>query len=540
MKRILVTLLVLVIALTGTIAFGEDVVPICEEPIVVKVASIDFGDDYNNQWLTKYIEEKLGIKLEFEMYSPSDWSTQFTLMLATQELPDMFMGANVAKGDINKYGADGILLNMADYADLMPNYAALAEKYPLWDAYQKTTDGAIYGLSRLFPSRIGLATGLCNFIDNEWLENVGLEMPTTIDEFYAVLKAFKEQDANGNGDPNDEIPLVVNFNGRSRIEWMLMAAYGFYTNNPNVTMQYDENGQVYLAQTTQRYKDYLKFIRKLYAEELLDPTCFIMTDDEVMDKVRSNRAGVFSDYMGLMGATNANDGSVYQDYSFIVGLKSAYNDKIDFSLGNCGYAEGSRTFISANTKYPEQIVRLVDYFLSWDSILLCDYGVEGETFNYVTDQFGNEVPSFDGYWEENYESASAFQKALKLDEGLKIIRTSAINQIVENASDEVLDQMIYEDQTYTYTVAAAQEKALRTADALVSPMPDLLFTENENATRSTLVTDISSYLNNMKASFITGEIDIDKGWDNYLEQLNSMGLQELLSITQAAYDRFSK
>ncbi|MFQ9799203.1 MAG: hypothetical protein ACLR23_10055 [Clostridia bacterium] len=117
------------------------------------------------------------------------------------------MGANLGKTDVNKYGAEGYFLNIAEYSDVMPNMQATMEENPLWAAYQKDESGVIHGLSRCFPSRIGLATGLSTFINTEWLANVGMDVPETVDELYDVLVAFKEQDANGNGDASDEIPF---------------------------------------------------------------------------------------------------------------------------------------------------------------------------------------------------------------------------------------------------------------------------------------------------------------------------------------------
>ncbi len=546
MKRWFTTLMALTLALSCASALAEEAgfnaegLPICSGPITISVVGLEnSGLDWENQYLTHYVKEKLGIQMDFTLYTSNDWDTQFTLMLSTQTLPDLFIGVNSDKAKINEYGADGILLDLSDYADLMPNYQALCEQYPQWAAYQRTTDGSVYGLSRLFPSRLGLATGLNTFVNLEWLENLNLDMPTTLDEFYDMLVAFKEEDANGNGDPNDEIPLCIQIDvGRgTRLEWLLFASFGFYTNNTSYTRQADAEGNVYLAQTTDAYKEYLKFMHKLYEEELLDATCFIQTDDERIDKVRNNLAGVFSDYSGLQVAVGGGDGSLYEKYAFLTGLSSPYNDKVSFPLGNCGYAEGARTFVNANTEYPEAIVRLIDHFLSEDSVLLCDYGVEGETFSFVTDSLGHQVPSFDGYWEEQYESATAYQNTLKLDEGLKLIRTSYLDSIIENSSDEELDQMIFNDPSFTYTSNAAIEKALRSADELVSPFPDLLYTEEEASERSTLAADISAYLRTMKASFIMGEMDIDANWDSYLAELESMGLNELLAIEQAAYDR---
>ena len=210
-------------------------------------------------------------------------------------------------------------------------------------------------------------------------------------------------------------------------------------------------------------------------------------------------------------------------------------------LGNAGYAGGARTYAKANTQYPEAIARLVDYFLSPESVLLCDYGVEGETFGYTQDAFGNRIPSFTGYWEGKYATADEYQKTIRIDETFKLVRTSVENDIVESASDEMLDQMIYEDPQYLYTAAASMEKAVRKTDGLANPYPDgLLYTPEETDEYASLSTDISSYVNNMKASFVMGELDIDSTWDAYLSELESMGLPRMMEIEQAAYDRFAK
>ena len=115
-----------------------------------------------------------------------------------------------------------------------------------------------------------------------------------------------------------------------------------------------------------------------------------------------------------------------------------------------------------------------------------------------------------------------------------------MNTIIENASDEMLEEMIYNDPNYTYTANAMKEQTLRKADRLITPYPDLVFTEEEGTERSTLMTDIDSYRGMMRAAFITGESDIDAEWDNYVNTLKNMGLERLVEIEQAAYDRFSK
>ena len=138
--------------------------------------------------------------------------------------------------------------------DLMPNLKAYFDQYPELEAYCTTSDGHIYGLPKLKVDMTDRLTR--SFINKQWLDNLGLSMPTSIDEYYDVLVAFKEQDANGNGDPDDEIPLLFTSDsgGYTALEKTLLDAYGIFTTDPNYVLQADESGKVELANINDTYK----------------------------------------------------------------------------------------------------------------------------------------------------------------------------------------------------------------------------------------------------------------------------------------------
>lgn len=102
------------------------------------------------------------------------------------------------------------------------------------------------------------------YIRQDWLDNLGLEMPETVDELYDVLVAFKEQDANGNGNPDDEIPMATK-NGIKQL-YYLMTGFGYDTNSLWYT---DDNGEVHYAAVEDQYKDMLAFLNKCYSEGLI-------------------------------------------------------------------------------------------------------------------------------------------------------------------------------------------------------------------------------------------------------------------------------
>ena len=500
------------------------------EPVTINIATISRGTPMDDIYMTEYIEKTFNVDLVWTEYAEDAWETQISLMLTTNDLPDLIVGANMDKGDVNKYGADGYFLNMMDYIDYMPNLKALVDEYPNFANYSMDSTGAIYGLARLFPSRIGLATGMGTFINKQWLENVGMEMPQTTEELYQVLKAFKEQDANGNGDPDDEIPLGIQIDtGRgSRFEWMLLASYGYYTDKANYIRYVKDDGSVGLAQLDDAYKEYLKYLNKLYAEGLMEQSAFIITDEERIDKTMNDKYGIFSEWSGLVTALGgAVEENPYDDYSYISALTSEYVDERTFAMGNGGYGSGSRTYVSAETEHPEIICQIIDYFLSFDNLVTAEYGEEGVTFEYVEDDFGNKLPVYIN----DYTSST-----VQHNEGFNLIRTSAVNQIVENADDTTLDAMIA-DEKMIYSASAAIEKELRTMDELVYPFPDILYEDSDR--HNTLKDDVDNIISAYKAAFILGEKDIDTEWDQYLSDLKAAGIDELLAIETEAYEAFT-
>lgn len=153
--------------------------------------------------------------------------------------------------------------------------------------------------------------------------------------------------------------------------------------------------------------------------------------------------------------------------------------------------------------------------------------VEGVTFEYVEDDFGNVVPAYIN----DYSKATVAH-----DEGFNMIRTSVVNQIVENVDDAALDAMIT-DEKMIYSGSAVIEKELRTMDELIYPYPDLIYEDNSRV--SVLKEDVGNVIVSYKASFILGEKDIDAEWDKYLSDLKAAGIEELLAMEAEAYASFA-
>lgn len=183
---------------TGSVEVNETGYPITSEEITVTAAGpMPSGcEDWSQLAVIDEYAKRLGIRLDCDFYE-TDWETQLTLKVAGDELPDMLIGCSMNVSDVNEWGGEGYFLDLSQYMDLMPNLKAYFDQYPELEAYCTTSDGHIYGLPKLKVDMTDRLTR--SFINKQWLDNLGLSMPTSIDEYYEVLVAFKEQDANGNG-----------------------------------------------------------------------------------------------------------------------------------------------------------------------------------------------------------------------------------------------------------------------------------------------------------------------------------------------------
>ena len=167
-----------------------------------------------------------------------------------------------------------------------------------------------------------------------------------MEDFYNVLKAFKEEDANGNGDPDDEIPT-----GNCVVA--VQSAFGIFSTSGNTILQVDDEGQVYLADITENYRAFLEFMNRLYEEGLMDQEAFTNTFDEVSAKVSADTLGCFA--FGVPYVVANSDISFDSTCAWFGGLTSEYNPVSTSVVNNYINTGSVRVLINADTEYPEAL-----------------------------------------------------------------------------------------------------------------------------------------------------------------------------------------
>ena len=529
--------------------YNKEGYPICDTPITVTLAGANnsaFTPVWNDLLEVKRIEEWFGIKLDCSMYSADAWKNQLTIMLSGNTLPDLVVNAGLGYGDVNADGEKGAYLALDKYADLMPNLTALMAAEPSLKLAMTASDGHYYGLNRYVTDKLSGARFPMVYINDQWLEKVGMKVPTTADELYAVLKAFKEQDANGNGDPNDEIPFgaIDDWSAR-QARMMLMAMFGMYSTamgKDDSTMNFyvDKDGKVGLYELTDNYKAYLQYCRNLYKDGLIDSEVYTQTNAQFMEKYNGNKLGMVS-YYELM---KNNDGSRHLQYSAVCGLTSELTNVKGVALRPG--ASPAKVMVHANTKYPEAICRLLDYFFTQENL---DKFYEGIRFEWKN----STVPGFENVKERSID-ACASKAGYEADKKMEYVYTKAL---IQNGFDSFIvtdAESLFKGMNHAELVEL--NKKLKASDADKIPKncsvneaatadgiqffdayPAMGYPSEVNEERNGLIKTMVSYINAQKSQIVLGTIEVDKGWEDMKAALKTQGIDRLLEIEQQTYDK---
>ena len=517
-------------------AAKTDSTRISEDTITLTVAGYGSYDWNGNIQFEEY-EKRLGIKLDATVYNWEQWESKFTLMLAADEMPDLVVNAWMNQQAVIKNGEEGYFLDFSQYLDIMPNLSKWMEDYPEYASTIICPDGGIYSFPVLnIRSESGLIKPI--YMNKTWLENLGLKEPETLDEFYEAMLAIVEGDADLDGDTTDEIAF-----GWTPAWYMcelpILWGHGVYGSNAVYNLVTTDSNKVVLGDTTDNYKEFLKYMKKLYDSH-------IITEDAFVIGVEDRRAQWNDYHVGMIGTSGALPGTKENrlDWICAVGLTSDYNQERTLTLDNrVGSTYGLAA--NANTKYPEEIAKFVDYLFSMEGAISANSGYEGVSFDYE-DYFGAEVGLYEKYAVQ-YGYAETEAEKFRSE---KVVAPDAFSFLAFNENTAFMvyekypgdgltkDPAFYEELLYEIGPGLLKEVAWRNAEKTVNVFPNVYYTDEEVKERSVLYTDVNNYLASAKAQFITGELDVDKDWDAHIATLKKMGLDRLLEIEQVAYDRF--
>ncbi len=391
-KKLTSLLLSLALLLSlGSALAQEEKLPIAENFGDIKLRVAVIGDPAIEDWETnayvKWLEEKTNIDLSFEVIPEEGAAEKLGLILASGNYPDVFLSVGISDANITKYGIEEkLFLPLSALIDEHGNnIKKLFEAFPGARARMTQLDGEIYSLPDV---NICYHCGLRQkyWINSTWLEKLNLEKPTTTEEFYNVLVAFRDKDPNGNGE-KDELPMIANYDDgwHTNSDSFVMNAFTYYplnlrkaiTSGAEAFGLYLDGGKVVSClNDTAGMKEGLSFVNKLVAEGLFYEGSF--SQNTAADMIQGEGGQVGGAAGGYLQFCQTGS-DMYKQYDYLLPLTGPEGQRNMTSFPHEGVG-GNRYVISATCENPEAALRLADLMYSFDATIRGYHGVYGENW----------------------------------------------------------------------------------------------------------------------------------------------------------------
>jgi putative aldouronate transport system substrate-binding protein len=473
-----------------------------------------FNGDFEEMILLNRIEEMINVHIEWDCIPATQYDEKKNLMLASDDLPDAFFGPfTLSTEDIVTYGPEGVFIPIEDLLkEYAPRVMKIMEEHPMMRKVCTAPDGHIYSVPRAKQLGYNDAPDQM-FMYKPWLDKLGLQVPDTLDEFYKVLTAFKTQDPNGNGQA-DEIPFTFRYNVQHQGHYSLFGSFGRADNTEHLVI---ENDKVVFTANQPEYKEAISYFHTYFKEGLFDKEAF--TQDIKQYSAKGTTPDVivgsfisWNDF-DLAGAERAND-------YIIVPPMAGPSGKRTWNNTNSNGEQGIGFTITKVCKNPEIAIRWVDEFYDRKMSIEVQYGPIGYTLK---------------------ENSNGTLDFLPTPEGMTFDEFNYKHSPVDAPSAvfvEVFEKTLAPSESQRKKIEYVN-KYYRQYMTTINYPQGVMFTPEETKTIKTLKTDIMNYVNDCQAKWLM-DGGIEQEWDTYVNKLKELKLDELLSVYQAAYDRFNK
>lgn len=536
MKKLITLSLALLLALSACSALAETQLPITEETVKF-TAMLRLENDamtpIDEQAYIKSIEERTNVDFEWTTVPAAALAEKVANVFATQELPDLIVRC-LSNSDVLSYGMAGALLPFDEYLDVMPNLKRILEENPSVAAVSTQPDGHIYGLPQVnmwsyWPGD-GAYARTSVWINQKWLEAVSMDMPTTTEEFYNVLKAFKEKDPNGNGIA-DEIPFSFCYTtwGENSAAF-LYGPFGIIGQGDNLNV---EDGKVFYAIQDERYVEAIKFANRLYDAGLVDTEAYTQNSGRYYAKGQDETElyGCFICWDGVttVGSTRA---SVTGNADYVPLPPLAGPDGTRLWSNQSAGVNANYLSVASTCEDPETMCKFLDFLYEPDESIQVIWGA----FGVGTDK----NPENDGWYQYVPENPEAHGYATST---LWILASTPRNLNAFVDDDMVRKMSVKNVDTGAVTTKADVDKyqiSLVYAPYCVEEYyPSVVLSAEENETISIISTPVINAIKEREIAWIIGAADIEKEWADFNEDLKKMGIDTMTTIYQTALDRVS-
>lgn len=360
---------------TVTVAdtFNETGYPIVNEPLTLKVMlgirDVDSLIDIDEMPAVQRLEEETGIDIEWEVIKGSDWETKLNLMFASGDYPDIIIAPNVSV-DYEEYGVTQELLiplNDELTSQYMPNYTSRreAEENDPTESLV-ASDGNKYSIGYLVGQNIN--TNQHYFINQEWLDNLELDTPTSTDELIDVLRTFKSEDADGDGDNSNEIPLEMGLDtGFYGIRYIL-PLFGVPADSDK-WIYIDDDKNIVFAPTTDGFRQCMEWLNTCYSEGLIDAEVISQDINTIETKLKEGNVGFFTCWR--LKAMGMEDGVQKTAALYTPDSNAKLSRILEFAKGGA--------YITATNEHVPESLRFIDAMMDTEMMFSLYYGEQDAT-----------------------------------------------------------------------------------------------------------------------------------------------------------------
>lgn len=502
--------------------------PISQKPIEMTMfaPSTGSGTEWDVLPALTYYAEKTNINFKYTTPNLTDVSTKLNLALSTGEYQDVLfgLGSDSLSPQVQaKYGAQGVLLPLETMIDKWaPNLKKALEAHPEVKKSITAPDGHIYSLPYIETGSTGIWPRGPLWYNGDWLKKLNIsddQLPTTLDDFKALLTKMKNTNLDGKG--NDQIPLI-DTDGNSIRPW-LMSAFGLLSNDVQQT-----NDKVFYTPIDERYKNYVTFMHELYDQGLLDREIYQQQDEQKKAKGAANRVGVFPDWFPYFTTGQAEDDSMGNYMWHPLSSSDSPEAVVPISQS---FSTGAFA-ITKHCKSPAAALRWVDYTYSKEGNLLFTMGPEGKFYKTDKREDGSQVYV---YVNSNDPDSEKTRAGIAPCFGIVCPGLSfpEDNRVYKESNKEEKGEQGFGKWITEQTEAKVKKYG-------VVPFPSVILSSEEADKVSTIKTELDTYLEEWEAKFITGKASISDKWDEFVSTIKGMGVDDYVKVYQDAYDRWKK
>ena len=481
----------------------------------------------NNRTIFQRLEEQTNVHINWKTIQADQWGEKIALEMANvKTLPDFIFNAGFGDADLLKYAKQGVIINVEEYIDAyMPNLSKVFADYPEYRAMCEDEDGHIWALpwiEQLGANKTAIQTvGNMSFINVAWLDFLGLEKPETVEEFEAVLVAFRDNAAALQAEFNIEgsiIPLACIMNDGDQDPYILINGFGEGYGDPdrgrhiNVT----DDKKVVCSATSEGFKKGTAWLHGLYEQGLIDPEAFTQDWSTYVAKGKSGRYGVCFSW-DVANIANLTDWEP---------LPVLTADVTNFTAQNGSFTSGfdrGRCVVTAAAKNPALVCAWLDQMYAPLQAPQNNWGTYGENDEFDIFEMGTN------------------------DKGEPMLKHAPLGDaspVEVREAECVGGPLAILDEYYGVYVTCPDDAQYRLdwiKDYFTPDMnhkyvfPNVFMSPDDTKQISNLQADIQKCINAFKSnSVMNGFTDAD--WEQFLKDLEAYKLDEYLSIFQKYVD----